>query len=329
MKKQSRNPSQNTVCAVVVTYNRKELLLKNLRALENQTRRLDAIFIVDNASTDGTPELLLQEGYISRLPSKQTSDSLQLTRRKGIKIFYLRKKKNDGGAGGFYAGVKLAYTKGYDWIWLMDDDAEPAKDALANLQVDTLPKNQIWASRLCYPKGQETVYRLPSSWWEGMRYGLHVPVASLLERRQRQPYRIDLNTFVGPLINRKIIAKIGFPNRRWFIYFDDTDYCLRAKANGILIFCHPKSIINHPNPYQRGLKLWRWLYFWRNYLACLVRHWELFSLKIKMGLVGHLLIWLPAVGLVILAKERKFSSLIKFFRALWDGIHFRLGKINI
>ena len=54
--------SKDTTCAVVVTYNRKELLIECLESLRSQTRPLNAIYIIDNASTDGTPNLLLAEG---------------------------------------------------------------------------------------------------------------------------------------------------------------------------------------------------------------------------------------------------------------------------
>ena len=76
----------NSVIAVVVTYNRKDLLLEALQHLFNQTAPLD-ILVVDNASTDGTKEAL--EPYM---------DSIQ----------YLNTGKNMGGAGGFYTGTKWA-----------------------------------------------------------------------------------------------------------------------------------------------------------------------------------------------------------------------------
>lgn len=52
--------NRDTVCAVVVTYNRKGLLIECLEALRRQTRPLQAIYLIDNASTDGTPEFLLK-----------------------------------------------------------------------------------------------------------------------------------------------------------------------------------------------------------------------------------------------------------------------------
>ena len=56
--------SEDTTCAVVVTYNRKELLIECLESLRKQTKPLNAIYIIDNASTDGTPNLLLEKEFI-------------------------------------------------------------------------------------------------------------------------------------------------------------------------------------------------------------------------------------------------------------------------
>ena len=92
------------ICAVVVTYNRKELLIRNIESLLKQTYPLD-ILIYDNASTDGTYDLLKDKGYI------------------GMKnIIFIQGDKNRGGAGGFCNGEKEAIKREYDFLWLMDDD---------------------------------------------------------------------------------------------------------------------------------------------------------------------------------------------------------------
>ena len=91
------------VCAVVVTYNRKELLRQCLHSVLQQTRPLDCILVVDNASTDGTLDLLNAEFS---------------------NVEQLKLPTNTGGAGGFKAGMQWAYCKGYEWVWVMDDDIE-------------------------------------------------------------------------------------------------------------------------------------------------------------------------------------------------------------
>ncbi|MDW8464040.1 MAG: glycosyltransferase [Geminocystis sp.] len=131
------NEDRETVCAIVVTYNRKKLLLECLEAIRRQTRPVQGIYIIDNASTDGTPEFLKENGYINELPPENLAKPWEreftienLVDGKEIRVYYVRMHENTGGAGGFHEGVKRAYEKGYDWLWLMDDDVEPLPDGL-------------------------------------------------------------------------------------------------------------------------------------------------------------------------------------------------------
>ena len=100
------------VAGIVVTYNRKELLLENIEALLKQTRKdCLTIIVVDNNSTDGTRASL--EDYI-----------------KGEHILYVNTGKNLGGAGGFHYGIRYAAEHDFDYIWVMDDDCIPTQTAL-------------------------------------------------------------------------------------------------------------------------------------------------------------------------------------------------------
>ena len=87
------------VTAVVVTYNRVNLLQRVVKALESQTIELYKIFVVNNGSTDGTKEWL----------DSQTN----------LTVIH---QDNVGGSGGFYRGIKEASKEETDWIWCMDDD---------------------------------------------------------------------------------------------------------------------------------------------------------------------------------------------------------------
>ena len=102
------------VAAVVVTYNRKECLLRCISALRGQQGAVTDILVVDNASTDGTAAALAplaEEGAIR----------------------YRNTGENIGGAGGFNLGMRWAVELGYDRLWVMDDDCIPDPDALAAL----------------------------------------------------------------------------------------------------------------------------------------------------------------------------------------------------
>ena len=95
---------RNKIAAVIVTYNRKELLIKSINALLEQTLPLDAIFIIDNKSTDGTPNLLFENKYITTLPSiepindEEQNTIVRASNNKEIEFFYTRRKDKIGRA---------------------------------------------------------------------------------------------------------------------------------------------------------------------------------------------------------------------------------------
>lgn len=93
------------VNCVVVTYNRIELLKENITALKQQTYPLHKIFIIDNCSTDNTPD------YLAQLNDPQIQN--------------IRMTKNIGGAGGFNEGIKQAVLSRCEYVWVMDDDTIP------------------------------------------------------------------------------------------------------------------------------------------------------------------------------------------------------------
>ncbi|MEW6421707.1 MAG: glycosyltransferase, partial [Deinococcota bacterium] len=102
----------NGVCAVIVTYNRKDKLVNCLNHLRASAEQPQRVLIVDNASTDGTPELV---------------------RRLFPEFDLLVLDHNVGGAGGFEVGMRRAYASGYEYVWLFDDDAYMAPDCLERL----------------------------------------------------------------------------------------------------------------------------------------------------------------------------------------------------
>ena len=113
--------------ALIVTYNRVEKLEKCVKCLLNQTVSINRIYIVNNASTDGTSSFL--ERISNEFPQ----------------IRYLNNSDNCGGAGGFSKGVEWAYEEGADWIWGMDDDAFAAQDAIERLLRERSHRSEICA----------------------------------------------------------------------------------------------------------------------------------------------------------------------------------------
>jgi GT2 family glycosyltransferase len=205
-----------SVAAVVVTFNRKVLLVECLRALLAQTRPLERILLVDNASTDGTADLLKAEGLLDEPVLR-----------------YLRLEHNGGGAGGFHAGMKAAHDEGHDWLWLMDDDAEPATDALARL-AEQFGRNDVSAlAPMVTDAGwrDEFVEQHRSMRVDGAITGVVRPLTPA-ETTGRDLIEITHCSFVGPCFPRRTIDRIGLPIADFFIHYDDYEYVQRARAIG-------------------------------------------------------------------------------------------------
>lgn len=196
------------IAAVVVTYNRFDLAQRTISALKNQTRRLDAIIVIDNACTDGTSEWLDEQ--------------------KGLLVIH---QDNVGGAGGFWRGIKEAYERGYDWIWCMDDDVFPREDCLEEM----LKHSDDTIGILCPHRimgGKSYIAELK-------RINLSNPFKDIADRpltseevMNNDIVDIQGMSFEGPLIKRDVVKRIGLPNKDLFILYDDTDYSYRTILAG-------------------------------------------------------------------------------------------------
>ncbi|WP_082012325.1 glycosyltransferase family 2 protein [Belnapia sp. F-4-1] len=196
------------VCAVVITYNRRELLDECLQAITAQTYPCDHIVVIDNASTDGTAEMV-KERWAGR------TDLHVLT-------------KNIGAAGGYNLGMRLAYQTGADHVWVMDDDVMPEPDALAAL----LAAAETLDGRGITPAFLTSVARAPGgavtnvpemdrrlnalayeNWPDLLNHGL-VPVTRA--------------ALVSNLIPRATLTQHGLPIAGMFIWGEDSEFTLRV-----------------------------------------------------------------------------------------------------
>lgn len=200
----------NLIYAVVVTYNRKMKLKSNIDALLGQSLQPDIIMIVDNASTDGTQDFIEQE-----FPDNP-------------RIIYKRLNQNTGGAGGFYSGTKFAFESGATWVWMMDDDCIPDQNCLKTLMMGVNNPRDVYSPIILSLEDKKTVlWGIKAKPMSGLHEGYSLP-------------------FNGFLAHRETIREIGFPEKRFFIYGDDTEYNLRAQASGRKIIMNTGSIMYHP-----------------------------------------------------------------------------------
>lgn len=187
------------VAAVVVTYNRRELLRRCLDCLRRQNSGDLTVWVIDNASTDGTAEMV---------------QAMQ-----GANLVYRSTGQNLGGAGGFAYGIRAAAASGCDALWLMDDDTLPEPSALtALLEADRrLGGRYGWlSSRVLTPQGADQP----------------------MNRQRATPYRdiagyeaqavpAVMASFVSLFLRAETVRRFGLPIAEFFIWSDDWEYTRR------------------------------------------------------------------------------------------------------
>jgi rhamnopyranosyl-N-acetylglucosaminyl-diphospho-decaprenol beta-1,3/1,4-galactofuranosyltransferase len=299
------------VGAVVVTRNRKPLLKRCLSALYAQTLRPGRILVVDNASTDGTPELV-----------RDSFPSAEL----------IRLEENIGGAGGFYEGIKAAAAAGCRWIWTMDDDCSPEPEALKCL-VAVAEKGNVYGSIVLSEEGQGRLAGVTITLID--RAGVRI-AGSFAEAGSASAIEATGIGFGGMFIERDIIAMAGLPRKDFFVYADDSEYSLRLRRLGIRMFYVRGSVIRHPE-----LRLKEVSFFgrkvmlvesppWKAYYS--IRNQAYVARVYSMGPAGFYLGYLPRQLLflvfraIFLDPERHFTRLLLYITALMDAARGRLGK---
>lgn len=259
-------PKAPRICSVVVTYNRRALLLECLDALWRQTVSLAGLCLVDNASSDGTAESLRASGYLDVLPPAHIGSARWL-RRTEIKVgenrvafHYLRMPKNLGGAGGFFAGMEWAEQAGYDGLWLMDDDAKPSSDALARLLAHwDEPEVFALAGAVTDGDGLALSHRGHFDFRFSQVFPLlHNPVPEHLYAQEILD--IDMASFVGLLVRTDAIRQTGLPREDFFLHNDDAEYCIRLRKHGRILLV-PGSKIEHKEARRNRGPSSKWLCF--------------------------------------------------------------------
>lgn len=286
------------IVAVVVTHSRPDLLSKVIEALRGQTHSLHRIVIVDNASGPTTQALL----------------------RRMTDVVVVRSNLNVGGAGGFAIGMKKARQLGADWVWLLDDDAIPRSDALAELAnaVTGLPGP---VGGVCGTVREFGDIAITHRRTFSPMLGFERPLARTAYSKKIVP--IDTGSFVGFMVSSAAINAVGFPKAEFFLAYDDTEYSLRLKAAGFKLWLIPSSIVDHMREVESRLRhseFGRKHYFnIRNRIAVKMSYSHFCKLSAFSGICFGCGLWIRCRG----RFNRKAIHILA--RAISDGCTGRLG----
>lgn len=269
------------VVALVITYNRKEMLQRSLDRLFAQKQPLERILVFNNASTDGTQEYL---------------ESL-----KHPLLFIHHHPLNIGGAGGYHEGFKMALKWQPDWVWCVEDDILAPRDFIfrANASLQDAKRNKrgfVFPQLRCVYEPRQ------------------------IQRPQKEEigpnHTLEKAVFAGCLINSTAIDACGYPIKKYFIYFDDWEYTSRLSRMGYPGLYVPSLHLWHHDaakPMQKGYlhvaysQLWKSLYGIRNELSFYKKYKPLLYPKL---LVKHIVI-IP-LQILLYRPDHKWKAAIRW-----------------
>jgi len=223
------------VVAVVLNYCREALTVECVRALAAQAPPV-ATLIVDNASPDGSGERLR-----ARFPDAA----------------FLQTGANHGYAGGNARGTRWALERGAEYVFVINDDAEPAPGCIAALAaaLDAIPEAGVAVPTVVHAEPPGVV------WWAGGRLdesrapGMHEHFGSRVEelpadRRPDAPAR-EVEVFCGcaVLMRGSTLRELGGFREEYFAYLEDTEVSLRWRRAGRQLLHVPSARVVHKTAY--------------------------------------------------------------------------------
>lgn len=233
---------QKKVIAVVVTYNRLELLKHCIEKILKQNYLCD-VLIIDNCSTDKTKEYIKNKYHVNK------------------KVFYYRTKQNIGGAGGFNIGIRLAIKYKYDFIWIMDDDCMPLKNTLQefiNFEENNHGQYGFLSSKVLWK--DNTICNMNIQ-----RQNVYFKVKDFNSKQ----VKISMASFVSLFIPTKIVENVGLPIKDFFIWTDDWEYtrrislkydCFLLNKSVVFHYCNDNIGANISKTAEKRLDRFKYLY---------------------------------------------------------------------
>ncbi|QQG47040.1 MAG: glycosyltransferase family 2 protein [Candidatus Woesebacteria bacterium] len=209
---------------IIVNFNTKKLTVDCIKSIRNSSPNVNyEIIVIDNASSDGS------------------IDSLEK-----LKIRLIKNKENLGFAKANNQGIKISKGK---YILLLNSDTLVKKDSLVSLVefAKNTPDAGVIGSKLLNTDGtiQNSVFRFPTIWKSISHYWFKNNILNKYSPSTDIPTKVDAVVGAVFLITPKAFKKVGFLDERYFMYFEDIDYCRKIAASNLKVYYFPKSEIIH------------------------------------------------------------------------------------
>jgi GT2 family glycosyltransferase len=296
--------SRKRLGIITVTYNSAGVLDDFLDSILKQRHSEFVLYIIDNASSDGTVERIVE--------------------RRDPRIVLIQNHINAGVAEGNNIGIRAALKDGCDKVLLINNDTVFDCDLLSKLTGGLEKyKCEIIVPKIYFHDKQDTI------WYGGGYFNMLRGCGNHYGLGQKDEGQFDVARPVSysptccMLIRGEVFQRIGIMDANYFLYFDDTDFCLRAHRAGVRLFYLPSAVLLHKeSSLTGGLSEFTIRYVTRNHMYYLLKHYSWWQVLIY-GLMFYA--YLPAKYLLLLRQPRIYWVAQK---AYWEGISLFFSTVE-
>jgi rhamnosyltransferase len=293
---------RSRICAAIVTYNIGEAIHRCFDSIKAQVGH---VLIVDNGSGE---------------PTRRELDRLAAF----DSVTMILNERNEGVAHAFNQAVEWARSKGFQWILTLDHDSEATPG-----MVDKLVSAYAALER----QGIQNVGVVGANPYDVniQHFLLNGP-----EEDEENPLEEEIEVISsGSLIALRVFDKIGLFNEDLFVYYVDTEFCIRLGQGGFRVYVCPEAVLLHKEGSKKSHQfLWRHpnydhygkiarYYLTRNTIY-MMRRYSLAPIHIheivRRNCKDHVKI--------LLFDEERFSTLWFSLRGLVDGLRGKVGPLN-
>ena len=284
------------VGVVTVTYNSAAVIRDFMESLLKQSDQSFVLYVVDNASSDDTLALL-----------SEYSDP---------RIVIIRNPANVGVAEGNNIGIRAALSDGCASVLLINNDTVFGPDLISKLQ-EGLGKYrcQMIVPKILYFDPPDKIWSAGGAFSRLRGRSRHLGFGQKDNGQFDQPREVEYSPTCCMLIRREVFERIGIMDPKYFVYFDDADFCLRAHRASVKLVYFPGTHLYHKVSSLIGHRSELSLrYVTRNHVYYVLKNYRF----------PQLLYYLPVCQAHILVRCWFAKNMAKGFliaqKAFWEGI---------
>lgn len=222
------------VFVLILNYNGKDTLPRCLQSVYRMNYPDFEVVVIDNDSKDG---------------------SIEEAKHLYPRAHFIKNDTNLGFAAGNNVGIRFALEKGADYVWLVNNDAQVEKDTLSKLVAagERQPKVGILSPLILHSDTKNIWFGKGVIDWTSMKTR-HVSPPTLLH-----PFASEYICGCAMLVKKEVFKKIGLLDERYFLYYEDADFSVRATRAGFELSVIPEAHVLHQEASSANPEKTYWL----------------------------------------------------------------------